>query len=144
MSDLSGKTALSKKAARLHLWQTSLKYGPKLVRLPPEDFPRGYPSGVLHAYRSRKFLVQIWTAPAWNSLEAVRMTVNRSELGSDGRWKAGITWDELFELKNQIFPEREAIEVYPPEKELQNIENMRHLWILPFGQSSGFSLWRKL
>ena len=50
----------------------------------------------------------------------------------DGR--DGIPWDHLQAIKNEILGEDAwAIEVYPPEAELVNEVNRRHLWRLPFG-----------
>jgi hypothetical protein len=45
-----------------------------------------------------------------------------------------ITWDELQAVKNEaIEPESTCIEVYPPESELVNDVNLRHLWVVPDG-----------
>lgn len=60
-----------------------------------------------------------------------RLTVNRTEMGRDGRWRDGITWDELQDLKRQAgYGEAMAVEVYPPDSEVVNVANMRHLWIV--------------
>lgn len=43
----------------------------------------------------------------------------------------GITWDELQDIKNDVFgKEACAIEVYPPQSRLVNNCPMRHLWLL--------------
>lgn len=45
-----------------------------------------------------------------------------------------IPWDDLQEIKGRIgFAEREAVEVYPADRDVVNVANMRHLWILPDG-----------
>jgi hypothetical protein len=50
--------------------------------------------------------------------------------------KDGIGWDELQAVKNEAFgPEVTCIEVYPPESEVVNETNMRHLWAVPAGTS---------
>lgn len=42
-----------------------------------------------------------------------------------------ITWDTLFEIKNEIWgDEVRAIEVYPARNQLVNSANIRHLWRL--------------
>lgn len=42
-----------------------------------------------------------------------------------------ITWDDLQALKNEYFgPDAVAIEVYPPEDQVVNNGNWRHLWLL--------------
>lgn len=79
-------------------------------------------------FRSRDFLVQIF--PATESI--VRMSVNRTELRQDGRWSDEISWDELQRLKAEAgYGDLDAIEIYPPDKDVVNVANMRHLWILP-------------
>jgi hypothetical protein len=54
------------------------------------------------------------------------------------RWADGITWDTLQLLKRECgHGERWAVEVYPPDTDIVNVANMRHLWLLrappPFG-----------
>jgi hypothetical protein len=44
----------------------------------------------------------------------------------------GTTWDELQAVKNIAFgPDVTCIEVYPPQHEVVNEMNIRHLWVLP-------------
>ncbi len=46
--------------------------------------------------------------------------------------KDGITWDQLQYLKNEALGKDAcAIEFYPPEDELINDVNIRHLWEIP-------------
>ena len=59
-----------------------------------------------------------------------RLTVNSTRM--NGRsWRDGITWDELQRIKNETLgADVWCVEVYPPESELVNVSNMRHLWVL--------------
>lgn len=60
-----------------------------------------------------------------------RLSVNRIE--RDKRindWKDGITWDELQRVKQETLGDVWAVEIYPPDPELVNVYNIRHLWIL--------------
>lgn len=71
----------------------------------------------------------------------IRLSVNTTSVGSNGRWKAGISWDALQAIKNAVgYADRDAVEIYPCERDVVNVANMRHLWItndpLPFA-------WRK-
>ncbi len=44
----------------------------------------------------------------------------------------GIPWDELQAIKQEALgPRCRAIEIYPPEHELVNETNLRHLWEVP-------------
>ena len=61
----------------------------------------------------------------------------------NGRWLQvwredgtdGITWDELQNIKNEVFgKEAWAFEIFPPESELINTRNVRHLWLAKDGK----------
>lgn len=79
-------------------------------------------------FKSRRFLVQIF-----QELDGViRLSVCRTTINVDGSWRAGISWDDLYRVKSELgYGDRYAIEVYPRERDLVNVANMRHLWILP-------------
>lgn len=86
-------------------------------------------------WRSRDFLVQ--TFEEGNGVS--RLSVCRTEIDvATGRWKEGITWDELQEIKRQVgLGEYMAVEIFPADRDVVNVANMRHLWVLrdslPFG-----------
>jgi hypothetical protein len=47
------------------------------------------------------------------------------------RWADNITWDELQALKTQCgYGGHDAVEVYPPTRDVVNVANIRHLWVL--------------
>ncbi|MBW3092666.1 hypothetical protein KIH79_06835 [Bifidobacterium sp. 82T10] len=61
-----------------------------------------------------------------------RLSVNRIQRDKrTNEWKDGITWDELQRIKQETLGNVWAVEIYPPEPDLVNIHNIRHLWILP-------------
>lgn len=95
------------------------------------------PGEPLQAWRSKNFLVQITKEESGFT----RMTVQRCAINHDGTWEDGITWDELQELKAQVgLGETWAVEVYPPESQLVNVSNLRHLWLVtdaPFAWKDG-------
>ena len=46
--------------------------------------------------------------------------------------RGGISWDTLQQIKNEIAgDEAVAIEIYPPESQVVDELNMRHLWVMP-------------
>ncbi len=46
--------------------------------------------------------------------------------------KDGISWDILQEIKDELLgQDAMAVEVYPPQDQLVNETNMRHLWEVP-------------
>ncbi|MGK3116687.1 DUF7694 domain-containing protein [Candidatus Pantoea formicae] len=71
----------------------------------------------------------------------IRLTINTTITGKSGRWKDGVTWDALQDIKNAVgYSDRDALEVYPRQRDVVNVANMRHLWILP--EPLAFA-WRK-
>jgi hypothetical protein len=88
-------------------------------------------------WRSRHFLVSQYRAP---SPAVARLSINRTTL--DGtRWADGITWDDLQRLKCEAgFGDVWAVEAYPPTREVVNVANIRHLWLLPDAPAY---VWRK-
>ena len=71
-----------------------------------------------------------------------RLSCSIAQLGEDGRFKDGISWDDLQRLKREAgFGDRWAVEVFPPDEDIVNVANMRHLWLLgdapPFGWKGG-------
>ncbi len=128
-------------AHRKSLRDESALWPPTLTPIPPGEWPRQPPgqSPAVMAWRSQKFLVVLYNEGAGH-----RLTVNRTEFapGPTFRWKDGITWDELMKVKAEAgFRDSWAAELYPPDDEVVNVANMRHLWLLkeapPFG-------WKKL
>lgn len=115
-------------AARQHLRIENLKWPVALREMPPDTWP-SRPAGVARVLRSRRFLVQVY-APTPEG--AVRLSVNRTEVTDEGRWRDEIAWDDLQRLKAEAgYADRWAVEVYPPDEHVVNVANMRHLWLLP-------------
>ena len=77
---------------------------------------------------SRDFLVQIFL----EGRGVIRLGINRTKTTASGRWKDGITWDELQQIKRECgFGDELALEVYPEDDQQINDANMRHLFITP-------------
>jgi hypothetical protein len=78
--------------------------------------------------RNKWYLVKIFAEP--NGV--IRVTVNRTTVTPDGEWLDGITWDDLMEIKRHIgMKDMYAIEILPREKDVVNVGNLRHFWVLP-------------
>jgi hypothetical protein len=111
---------------RRQLERDNAKQPARLTQVPIGDFPRN-DSTLFAAYRSRNFLVQLF-----NECGVVRVSVNRTSVNSAGGWIDGIAWDELMEIKRQLgMGDKYAIEVLPQDKEIVNVANMRHFFVLP-------------
>ena len=79
--------------------------------------------------RSRRFMVQVYPA---TGRFPMRLTIQRTAVNDTGGWVDGITWDEMQRLKREAgYGELCAVEVYPPDSEVVNVANLRHLWLLP-------------
>lgn len=108
----------------------SERYPTHLVRLPHEAWPpsESRPEGLIDVWRSRTHLVQIYRAP-----QGHRLSIIRAALKPGGhRWEDGISWDDMQRLKSECgYGDRWAVELFPPDDDVVDVANMRHLWILP-------------
>jgi len=101
-----------------------------------ENWPTRDAEPRTEVWRSRTLLVQIF---AESGVE--RISVNRTEIEDSGRFRDGLTWDDLMEVKRQCGRGSAwAVEIYPPDAETVNVSNMRHLFVLP--NAPGYA-WRK-
>ena len=109
--------------------KTGNKKQPKtLMPVPFSEWPKSKGAEkITGVFRSQEFLVQ-----EFQEGKNIRLSINRTEMKTDGRWSDNISWDELQEIKRQVgYGDRYAVEVYPKDKDVINVANMRHLWILP-------------
>lgn len=103
-----------------------------LTVIPFEDFPRLQQVMPIKAWKSRYFMVQLYREDNAAFPSLLRLSVNRSKLGGNGKWREGITWDELQAIKSEVgFGNWYGVEVYPADKDVVNDANMRHLWLMP-------------
>lgn len=125
---------LSRQERRL-LDKENAKWPRILQPVPRSQWP-DHPRQPKEVWRSRDYLVQVYAEP--NGME--RMSISSTSLQGD-RWMDGITWDELMLLKRQAGRgDRDALEVYPADKDIVNVANMRHLFLPP--EPVSFA-WRK-
>lgn len=98
-----------------------------LREIPRCDWPltvSGSQRGPARVWRSRDFLVMLFSYEA-----SERLSVCRTSLTGD-RWEDGISWEDLQRLKNEAgFGTHCAVELFPPDREVVNVANMRHLWL---------------
>lgn len=133
---------ITTRAQRRELERQNSKLPTTLRPVPVEDWPT-YPDGASKkpyaVLRSRFFLVLCYQEYA----DVTRLSINRTEIDSaTGRWKEGITWDELQEVKRQAgLGDYMAVEIFPADRDVINVANMRHLWVmrdpLPFAWKKG-------
>lgn len=130
MSSLAQLSRAERREAERQMVRENNKWPEQLKEWPREDWPKANPT-VLRVLRSRGFLVQEYLADAPALL---RLSINRTSLAKGGEWAQEITWEELQRLKGEAgYANFDAVEVYPPDSDVVNVANMRHLWILPRG-----------
>jgi hypothetical protein len=121
---------ITTRAQRRQLERENAKKPVALDLVPRSNWPPGLgdrPGAPTKVWRSRDFLVQFYPEPPGC---AGRLSVLRSAL-SGGRWQDGITWDELQRIKGEVgFGDAWAVEVFPPDSQVVNVANIRHLWLL--------------
>lgn len=88
---------LQRREAQRYIEQESAKWPAQLKEWPRDQWPTPKPN-ILKVWRSRKFLVQEWDAPA---PAIIRLSILRTGLDQVGGWLQGISWDELQGLKRE-------------------------------------------
>ena len=82
----------------------------------------------IRAYVSKKYLVQLYQEKE----KPLRLSINRTGINAKREWEDNITWDEIQQIKNEIgFADNDCVEIYPAEKNIVNVANMRHIWVMP-------------
>lgn len=95
-----------------------------LQQIPRSQWP-DHPRPPKEVWRSRDYLVQIYDEAGGIERMSISSTVLRGERLADG-----IALEELMSLKRQCGRgSRDALEVYPADRDIVNVANMRHLWL---------------
>jgi hypothetical protein len=104
-----------------------------LTPISPQEFPHWQNARLpIKAWRSRKYLVQLYECESAAYPNLVRLSICRVKLSANGQWEDALTWDELQSIKHEVgFGAWYGVEVYPPDKNVVNVANLRHLWLLP-------------
>lgn len=127
------RAAASEMRAQAKAWPAHL------VEVPRSEWPREWSGSPIAAWRSRHYLVQRYPAPDWHGLEVRRLSVNRVTMGSDGHWDQDISWDDLQRCKRETSHGGwYAFEIYPRDRDIVHVANMRHLWLLAEPLSIGW------
>jgi len=111
---------------RRRLERDNAKQPRALQEVPLEEWP--WRADMLaRVWRSKSLLVQEYRCdpPA-----LARLSVIRTLATADG-WKAGISWDELQSIKNEVgYANHDAVEVFPRAADVVVNVNMRHLFVM--------------
>lgn len=124
------------RAKQAYLREMNKRYPAHLVQVPRSEWPiwAGMPGARLpiEVWRSQQHLLMVYLEHGYERLSIVRTAL------AGERYAGGISWDDLQRLKRECGRgDRWAVEIYPPEEHLINVQNMRHLWVLdappPYG-----------
>lgn len=108
------------------MYAENLKWPETLRLVDRKDWPFNRPPSLIEVWRSRDFLVQVH-----DCRPMLRLSICRSH-HNGASWFDKITWDELMQLKRECGRgDRDALEVYPADRDVVNVANMRHLWLPP-------------
>ncbi|RJX80282.1 hypothetical protein [Pseudomonas sp. LS-2] len=117
------------------LAKESSKQPRTLRQVPKDQWPEIRASNLTEVWRSRGFLVQVYSEAGGYQ----RMSVCRALHNGDS-WVDQINWDELMQLKRELGRgDHDALEVFPADADIVNVANMRHLFFPP--EPVGFK-WR--
>jgi hypothetical protein len=145
LMDMRIQTRAMRRAGAKFLNQESAKWPPQLIQIPEADWPkppedRKTPMP-LEIWRSRSFLVQVHSVR--HHAEMLRLSISRASIQRDGNWSDQINWDELQQIKRECgHGERQAVEIFPADRDIVNVANMRHLWVFTDGRGLPFA-WGK-
>lgn len=133
-------TIATSRDQRRQLARDNIKLPSILAEVPRREWPEKLPQGLTNVWRSRHFLVQEYAAEHQDGYR--RLSICRSSLDTDSvRWKENITWDELQQLKRECgYGAIDAVEVFPADRDIINVANMRHLFLMECPLSFA---WRK-
>lgn len=106
----------------------------RLAAVPAAEWPPVRPQRPvrpLELWRSRHYLAQVFGERWLGDIEVRRMSVNRVTVGADAHWEENIPWEDLMRCKREAgYGDWYGVEVYPRDRDIVNMANMRHLWLL--------------
>jgi hypothetical protein len=107
--------------------------GNKLVPVSKDEWPTAmmHNEELQRVWRSREFLIQEYLEDGHIRLSVIDVRKIKAFGKHDYKFGESITWDDLQRIKAEVgYGDRCAVEVYPPDNLIVNVQNMRHLWIL--------------
>jgi hypothetical protein len=114
-------------AKRAYLRQENRRFGRELTILPGPHPDQGEVM-VVRVWRSADYLVQL----AVEKSGQLRLSINRTMIDNSGMWLEEISWQELQRIKSECGAgDTLAVEIFPRDKDVVNVANMRHLWLMP-------------
>lgn len=114
--------------AAKHLSRALAKDRPKQLTLIPRNQWPDIDLNIHQVWISSKYLVQVHLEKPPQPPGTIRLSICRTTQNGKGEWDAGLSWDELQEIKSAVgYGDHYAIEIYPRDSDIINVANMRHL-----------------
>ena len=120
---------MTKRATEMRLRRKSLekenaKRPDKLTLVARLDWPYDDDPSRIKVLISKKYAVQIFQ----EGQNVIRLSCNRTSLNQQNQFEDNLSWDELMEIKRQAgYGDQYAVEVYPEDRNIVNVANLRHL-----------------
>lgn len=119
-----GKSHKEIKRIKKFIAETNQRYSEKFVELSREEIGRCQ-CAPEKAWRNKNYLVYLY-----HDREFLRLCVQRTTIKDDGSFEDGISWDRIQQIKSAIgFGDYWGLEVFPADKSLVNVSNIRHIWL---------------
>jgi hypothetical protein len=113
--------------------QQAAEWPERLVEIPEAQWPPSPPGHArpIQLWRSRHYLLQVFAQEPYQGSAARRLSVCRTTIQTDGDWQQDIPWVALQRCKREAgFGDWYGFEIYPRDRDVVDVANMRHLWLL--------------
>lgn len=122
----------------------------RLVDVTKESAHFPFAPPLAYADRARGLVVQVWDnatpgceGTPWEGTLRVAIKHTRAKNPEQARkrgYALPITWDDMQAIKDHFWPERIALEIFPPRDSIVDVADMRWMWVLPKGAVLPFNL----
>lgn len=109
-----------------------------------------HPPCKAYADRANGVVVQVWDdatpgckGTPWEGTLRVAIKHTRAKTPQQARGRGfdlPVTWNDMQAIKDHFWPERIAIEIFPPHDAIVDVADMRWMWVLPKGAVLPFNL----
>ena len=148
--DVRGMNRATRRAARSMAKRKATTFPAELTKVRREEWPTTVTEDEkrTQVWLSREFIVQVYDEAPQFGHQQVRISVNRAATTLSGDYAEGISWEDLQRIKRAVgFGTWYGVEVFPPDADIVNVANMRHLWLfngaLPIGWGDAANLARE-
>jgi hypothetical protein len=137
-------------AAELRAWQEAAAKRPeRLTPIPRDRWPPCFSGeSQLQAWESQAYLVQHYRAAPFNGIACTRLSASWFPVVKEKQWAAGwlwpdpLSWSQIQAIKREVLGDLFAVEIYPPDEDVVDLANTRHLFVFAEPLALGWALHR--